>query len=108
VQDRFTDIHLLAGAGVDILEDGSLDYPDEILEHLDVVVASIHTKLNLTKRQVTRRIVKAVSHPMVDILGHPTERQINERDPFALDLEEVIHAAKEHQVALELNAQPKH
>jgi DNA polymerase (family X) len=107
IRDRLTGIQLLAGAEVDILEDGSLDYPDEILEQLDVIVASIHSKLNLTKKQMTQRIVKALSHPMVDILGHPTERQINEREPFAVDLEEVMHAAKEHNVALELNAQPK-
>lgn len=107
LRDRMDGIHLLTGAEVDILEDGSLDYPDTILEQLDVVVASIHAKLHMSKKQMTKRIIKAVSHPMVDILGHPTERQINEREPFAVDLTEVMYAAKEHDVALELNAQPK-
>lgn len=107
IRDRVSGIHLLAGAEVDILEDGSLDYPDTILEQLDVVVASIHAKLQMPKSQMTKRVIKALSHPMVDILGHPTERQINIREPIALDMEEVMQAAKEYEVALELNAQPK-
>jgi DNA polymerase (family X) len=107
IRDRVPGIHLLAGAEVDILADGSLDYPDNILEQLDVVVASIHAKLQMTKSRMTTRVIKALSHPMVDILGHPTERQINIREPIALDLEEVMHAAKAYDVALELNAQPK-
>lgn len=106
VRKRVREIHLLAGSEVDILPDGSLDLPDDVLEQLDVVVASVHSKMNMTKVQMTKRVLKALAHPRVHILAHPTGRQINRRDPFAIDLEEVFQAAKEHDVALELNAQP--
>jgi len=107
VRERVKGIHLLASAEVDIRPDGSLDYPDDILEKLDIVVASVHSRLTMSKRDMTKRVIKAISHPAVDIIGHPTARQINGREAIALDLEEVFHTAKEHDVALELNAQPK-
>lgn len=107
VRGRLKGITLLAGVELDILPDGSLDLSDDVLERMDVIVGSIHSHFTLSKARMTRRIVRAIEHPLVDIIGHPTERQINERDPFDVDLEEVFHAAKEHDVALELNAQPK-
>ncbi len=106
IRKRVREIRLLAGSEVDILPDGSLDLPDDVLEQLDVVVASVHSKMNMTKAQMTKRVLKALAHPRVHILAHPTGRQINRRDPFAIDLEEVFQAAKTHDVALELNAQP--
>jgi DNA polymerase (family 10) len=98
---------LLAGVELDILPDGSLDLPDAVLEHFDIVLASVHSRLDMTKAQMTKRVLRALSHPAVDILAHPTGRQLHKRPPAALDLEEVFHAAKEHNVALELDAQPQ-
>jgi DNA polymerase (family 10) len=99
-------ITIFAGCEVDILPDGSLDLPDDLLDQLDVVVAAIHSKMDLSQADMTKRVLKALAHPAVTILAHPTSRLINERDPFAIDLEQVFHAAREHGVAVELNAQP--
>jgi DNA polymerase (family X) len=106
VRRRLDGITLLAGIEVDILPDGSLDLPDEILGAFDLVVASVHSHLQMPQQQITRRILKAIAHPAVDILAHPTERLLNKREPMAVDLEAVLQAAKEHDVAVELNAQP--
>ncbi|MBI4521274.1 MAG: DNA polymerase/3'-5' exonuclease PolX [Gemmatimonadetes bacterium] len=92
---------------VDILRDGSLDLADEYLERLDLVVVSIHSHMHLGKREMTERILKAVRHPQVDILSHPTGRRINEREPFEMDMEVVLAAAHEQGVAVELNAHPE-
>ncbi len=107
VRGKIRGIALLAGSEVDILSDGTLDLPDDILEQLDIVVASVHSKMDMTTSQMTRRVLKALAHPAVNILGHPTGRQIGQREPFAIDLEEVFHAAKEYGVAVELNSQPQ-
>jgi DNA polymerase (family 10) len=101
------DIKLLAGCEVDILADGSLDFPDDLLDQLDIVVAAVHSKMAMTQNQMTKRVAKALAHPAVKILAHPTGRLINERQPYAIDFEEVFRAAKEYDVAVELNAQPK-
>jgi DNA polymerase (family 10) len=107
VRQRLDGYVVLAGVELDILPDGSLDLPDDILERFDIVVASVHSKLNMTKMQMTQRMLKALSHPAVEILAHPTGRQIRKRKPIAVDLDTVFHAAKEYDVALELNAQPQ-
>jgi DNA polymerase (family 10) len=107
LRTKLRDIKLLAGCEVDILADGSLDLPDEILDQLDVVVAAVHSKMAMTQSQMTKRVVKALAHPAVKILAHPTGRLINEREPYAIDIEEVFRAAKEYNVAIELNAQPE-
>ncbi len=73
----------------------------------NALVASVHSKLHMTKMQMTKRILKALSHPAVEILAHPTGRQRRKRTPIAVDLDTVFHAAKEYDVALELNAQPQ-
>lgn len=99
-------IRLLRGMEVDILPDGSLDLEDELLERLDVVLVSVHSKLDLPAARQTKRIVKALEHPATDILAHPTGRLINRREPMAFDLEEVFQCAKEHGVIVELNAHP--
>jgi DNA polymerase (family 10) len=100
-------IHLFRGMEVDILKDGSLDLDDEHLEELDLVVASVHSFMDLPRKAQTARVVEAVAHPAVNILGHPTGRLINVREPMDLDVDEVLQAAREHGVAVELNAHPQ-
>ena len=99
-------IRLLQGAEVEILADGSLDYPDEALAELDIVVASLHSSLRQPRQQVTERLLKAIHNPHVDIIGHPTGRMIPGREGADLDMEAVLKAAAENQVALEINAHP--
>lgn len=97
---------VLRGTEVDILPDGSLDYPDDVLERLDFVIASVHSAFGQTPEAMTERIVKAVRSPHVDILGHPTGRLLLRRDPYAVDMERVLAAAAESGTAVELNANP--
>ncbi|MCH2144402.1 MAG: DNA polymerase/3'-5' exonuclease PolX [Phycisphaerales bacterium] len=104
--ERYEDITVLAGSEVDILADGRLDYDDEILARLDWVVASPHTSLRQDPAKATARLVKAIEHPLVHVLGHPTGRLINEREGLSPDMAELIAAAKAHDTALELNANP--
>jgi DNA polymerase (family 10) len=107
IRQRLDGIVLLKGVELDILADGSLDLPDEVLAQFDIVLVAVHAKLDMKKAPMTKRIVKAISHPAVDILAHPTSRQINKRAPIDVDLEAVFHAAKEHDVAVEIDAQPQ-
>ncbi len=97
-------ITILAGSEVDILADGSLDYDDKTLSLLDVVVASPHASLRQEPKAATERLLKAVKHPLVHILGHPTGRLINRREGFAPDIAAIAAAAAEYKVALEINA----
>lgn len=97
-------ITILAGSEVDILADGSLDYDDELLARLDVVVASPHASLRQEPAVATARLLKAIRHPLVHVLGHPTGRLIDKRPGLAPDMTELIAAAKKHNVALEINA----
>jgi DNA polymerase (family 10) len=97
-------IRILAGSEVDILADGTLDYPDEVLRQLDIVVASPHAGLSQDPETSTARLVKAISNPFVHILGHPTGRLINKRAGMSPDMAAVIAAAKRNDVALEINA----
>ncbi len=106
VQERLPDIRIFRSAEVDILKDGALDLPDDVLEELDLVVVSVHSYFDLDRDAMTRRILRAVRHPAVDILAHPTGRLLNRRDPFDFDVEEVLHACAEEGVAVELNANP--
>jgi len=106
VQARVPGIRILRSAEVDILKDGSLDLPDEILAELDVVVVSVHSFMDLDKDTMTERVLRAVRHPEVDILAHPTGRILNRREPFEMDLEAVLAACAELDVAVELNANP--
>jgi DNA polymerase (family 10) len=98
---------LLAGSEVDILEDGSLDFKDEVLRELDFVVASVHSGFKQPREKITRRIVKAMRNRYVRVIGHPTGRLLGERNPYAVDLEEVFKVARETNTALELNASPQ-
>jgi DNA polymerase (family 10) len=97
-------IKILAGSEVDILADGSLDYPDDILRQLDIVVASPHSGLTQDPPTATARLIKAISNPYVHIVGHPTGRLINRRAGMSPDLAALIAAAKQHDVALEVNS----
>jgi DNA polymerase (family X) len=107
VRQRLDGIVLLKGVELDILPDGSLDLPDEVLEQFDIVLIAVHSRLDMPKARMTKRVLKALSHPAVHILAHPTGRQIQKRAPIDIDLEVVFQAAKEHDVALELDAQPQ-
>ncbi|CAN5610290.1 PHP domain-containing protein [soil metagenome] len=98
---------IFAGVECDILRDGSLDFPDEVLAELDYVVASIHSAFNLSEGEMTRRIIKAISNPYVTILAHPTGRLLLKREPYALDIPAVIEAAAETGTWIEINAAPK-
>jgi len=100
-------IAILIGSEVDILPDGSLDYPDEVLKELDVVVASVHSRFRMSEEEMTRRIVKAMENPHVDILGHPTGRLLGQRDPYQVDIEKIVEAARRTQTVLEINATPE-
>jgi DNA polymerase (family 10) len=106
VREKVPDILLLKSAEVDILKDGTLDLPDEILEGLDLVLVSVHSFMDQDRKTMTERVLRAISHPEVDILAHPTGRLINRREPFEIDMEEVLQAASELSVAVELNANP--
>ena len=95
--------HILMGAEVDILPDGTLDYPDEILARLDIVLAAIHSTFRQTRDRITGRLVDAASHPCVDVLAHPTSRLLGSREPLDIDLGRIAAMAREKQVALEIN-----
>lgn len=99
-------IRILKGVEVDILADGSLDLEDGILAECEVVVASIHYHFNLPEKEMTRRIVRGLKNPNVNIFGHPTGRILLQRDPYSFDFEEVVRAAVGEGVALEINAHP--
>jgi len=97
---------LLAGVEVDIRSDGHLDLPDEMLKQLDIVVASVHSGFRQSREQITKRIVSAMRNPYVSIIAHPTGRLIGERDPYEVDMEEILRVAKETGTAIEINAYP--
>jgi len=101
-----TDFRLLAGSEVDILKDGSLDFDDDLLGELDYVVASVHAVMNQSESVMTERLVKAVSHPAVTMLGHLTGRLLLEREPSAVDIPAVIEACVESDTVIELNCNP--
>jgi DNA polymerase (family X) len=97
---------LIAGAEVDILDDGSLDYPDELLAQLDYVVASVHSGFTFDQARQTERLIRAASHPLVTILGHPTGRLLLRRPSYPLDLEAVLEACAANSTVVEINASP--
>ncbi len=100
-------ITVLKGIEVDILEDGSLDLPDSILSRLDVVIAAVHSKFNLSRARQTDRILKALDNPQVSMLAHPTGRLIDEREPYDADMPRIIRKARATGCHLELNAHPE-
>jgi len=106
-QAAFPEIRIFRGCEVDILKDGSLDLPDDMLEELDLVLAAVHTHFELDQAAQTERVLKALAHPRVHALVHPTGRLLGRRDPYPIDVEAVLLAAREHDVAVELNANPR-
>jgi len=107
INEKIDGIRILSGAEVDILEDGSLDLPDELLAEFDIVVAAVHYKFDLPRDRQTERIIRAIRNPNVDILAHPTGRLIGERKPYEVDLEEIIKVAARTGTVMELNANPQ-
>ncbi len=99
-------IDLLAGSEVNILPDGGLDYDDEVLAQLDWVIASVHSSFRMGAAQMTERIVRAIEHPLVDAIGHPSGRKIERRRPYEFDVEQVIEAAARTGTMLEINSSP--
>jgi DNA polymerase (family 10) len=99
-------IRVLAGSEVDIMKDGSLDYSDEILEQLDVVVCSIHSYFNLDRTEMTERMLAAIENPYAQIIGHPTGRLLLRRDALNYDMEKILDACAKHGVAMECNSYP--
>jgi DNA polymerase (family 10) len=107
LNDRLRGITVLKGCEVDILEDGSLDLPDDVLRDLDLTICSIHSKLNLPRERQTERILRAMDHPSFRIWGHPTGRLIDAREPSDLDMDALLRAARERGRFVEVNAQPE-
>jgi DNA polymerase (family 10) len=100
-------IRVFSGIEVDILADGALDMDDEVLAQMDVVIASVHTRFEQSREEMTARVIKAIENPNVRILGHPTGRLLLRREPFALDMGAVLRRARELGVAVEHNAAPE-
>ena len=100
-------ITILKGIEVDILEDGNLDLPDEVLGRLDLVVGAVHSRFNLSNRRQTERIMKAMDHPHFSILAHPSGRLIGRREPYEVDMLRIIRKARERRCFLEINAHPE-
>jgi DNA polymerase (family 10) len=103
---RLDGILILAGTESNILPDGSLDYPDELLERLDWVIGSVHTSFGMDEAAMTERMIAAVEHPWLDAIGHPTGRKIETRPPYAIDMTAVIAAAAKNGTMIEINAAP--
>ena len=107
LNQEFENFRLFAGVECDILRDGSLDFPDDVLAQLDYVVASIHSAFTLSETDMTRRIIRAMQNPHVTMLAHPTGRLLLKRDPYAVDIPAIIDAAAETGTWIEINAAPK-
>lgn len=106
VAKNFPNIEVFIGSEVDILKDGSLDYPDEVLKQLDIVVASVHSNFNLSEAEITQRVIKAMQNKFVRILGHPTGRLLSRREPYQIKVDTIIAEALKRDIALEINAAP--
>jgi DNA polymerase (family 10) len=106
INEEIQGIEILMGSEVDILKDGSLDYPENILEKLDVVVASIHNGFNMDESTMTKRIIRAIENKYTHIIGHPTGRLLGKRDPYAVNMDAIIDASAENGKSLEINAYP--
>jgi DNA polymerase (family 10) len=100
-------IHILKSIEVDILPNGSLDLPNDVLSQLDLVVAAVHGNFHLSREAQTARIEKALANPLVTVLAHPTGRMLGAREPYDVDMSRIIRAAAAHGVTLEVNAQPE-
>jgi DNA polymerase (family 10) len=106
LNEKLEGLRLLKGIESDILEDGSLDYPDALLEQLDVVIGSIHQRYGQDENAMTRRVLNALDNPHLQIWGHPTGRLLNKREPAPLRMEEILDKAARNGVAVEVNGCP--
>ncbi len=99
-------LKIFAGIEVDILGDGSLDLSDSVLEQMDLVIASVHSHFGQSPEEMTDRLLKAIANPNTSIIGHPTGRLLLRRDAYQFDMDQILRAAAQHKVAMELNAYP--
>jgi len=106
INSRLKDFRILKGTEVDILPDGKLDWSDSVLERFDFVVASVHSRFNMSEGEMTKRIVAALKNKHVTMLGHPTGRLLLEREPYPVNMIEVINAASDYGKVIEINAHP--
>ncbi|MGD2075817.1 MAG: PHP domain-containing protein, partial [Gammaproteobacteria bacterium] len=106
LNEKGGDILVLKSIELDILEDGKLDLPDSVLKQLDLTVCSVHYKFNLPRGKQTERILRAMDNPYFNVLAHPSGRLINEREPYDVDMEKIMEAAKARNCFLEVNSQP--
>ena len=106
VNGRIEGFRVLKGIEADILQDGTIDYDERILERLDFVIASVHSRFNMGEKEMTARILAAMDNPYLTIIGHPTGRLLLSRDPYPVDMQAVIEKAAAAGVALEINADP--
>jgi len=107
LNDELKGITILKGIEVDILDNGELDLPDEVLAECDIVVGAVHSKFNLPRAKQTNRILRAMDHPSFSILAHPTGRLIDQREPYDIDMLKIVRHARERGCFLELNAHPE-
>ncbi len=105
--NKVSKVKILCGQEVDILSDGKLDYPDEVLKELDFVIAAIHTGFKQTEEQITERILKAIDNKYVHAISHPTGRLLNKRQPYKVNISKIIEYAAKNKVILEINAFPE-
>jgi len=106
LNEQLAGFTILHGTEMDIKSDGSLDFPDQALKELDLVIASIHSGFKQTKEQITTRIIKAMKNPYVSIIAHPTGRLIGERDPYEVEMDDILRVAADTGTAIEINAYP--
>ncbi len=106
LNEKYPDMHILRGIEMDILPNGTLDFTDDFLKELDIVIAAIHSSFDQTEEQIMKRLFTAMENPYVDIIAHPTGRLIGRRDGYRVDMEGLIEKARETNTALELNANP--
>jgi DNA polymerase (family 10) len=106
IQEAIPEVRLLRGIEVDILEDGALDLSDRLLSELDVVIASVHVRHGQDQAAMTARVLRALDHPCTDVLGHPTGRLLQKREPSPLDMPVVLERAARRGVLLEVNGNP--
>jgi DNA polymerase (family 10) len=107
LQTKYPQIRILRGIESDILQDGSLDYPGEVLDSFDFVVASVHSRFGMSEAEMTTRVIRALENPHTCILGHPTGRLLLEREPYHVKIESIVDAAVMNGVAIEINASPQ-
>lgn len=106
INEKLDDFKIIKGIESDILTDGSLDYPEDVLKTFDVVIASVHSSFNMSKSEMTRRIIYALMSPFTKILGHPTGRLLLARPPYEVDIKDVIQAAADYGKIIEINSNP--